>query len=217
MYDSNTTYYVVDYEEGMVIVFDENWNHIMHKNIFRAAKIIPIGNYLLIAGDFSIFLTDKWLNIISKYDSTDRAPYYRGLYFNSTSSQIYVGCYGLPKIYIFSIDLKLLGYFNVSTYPITDLQEYNNKLYALTGNGTLLLIENNAITKKFPLFGTDGLLFDTNGYMISNWGYVYYSSNITDTGIRHSFPYGTSQLVINSKGHFIVVSYKEIAVYYLKK
>ena len=87
--DNNTRYYAID-KSGFVCIFNENWNYIGTSQSFsNPTYMIAINNKLYIAGNFDIYIADKYLTISSHYLSQD-IPMYFGIYYNCNNSFLYL-------------------------------------------------------------------------------------------------------------------------------
>ena len=105
-------YYVTNYLENKIFVFDEEWNCFSNRSFTNVNHMIAVGNELYITGDVNVWKTDEQLNVlITYYNSTGwgiyRIAIYYGLYYSPTNNLVYVASYGLQEVHVFNLDLTL--------------------------------------------------------------------------------------------------------------
>ena len=217
--DSNTTYYALDYNANRIVIYDENWQYLTFKNLTYPAYMITVNNSLYIAAKNFIYKTDKYLNITKQYNSTSAG--YHGLYYNSSSNTIYVASYLKYLIDVFDLNLNLVDSINISTYQPWSIQGYKNYIYVGTSTGHLIVIENKVIIQTVTVCNVAQLTsiqIDNFGYMAlscynDNKAYLYYSSNVSYTGMSLTYSVNPYLTNFDSNGRFIVTSTSQIDIY----
>jgi hypothetical protein len=215
-------YYVTEFWQGKIFVFDENWNYVSTKSSFSYVYyMIPGGNYFYITGNGNIYKTDQQLNVLIRYDSTGSFPLYRGLYQNSTNDLIYVAPFALQVIHVFNLNLTLNDSISITPYRPWSINENNNELYVGTTNGTVLVIVNKQIIKQFN--GCNGqsvflfsILFDDfNNMATSCDNKQLHLYNTAGTYLNKSIPTVSSPRYIglDSKSRLVVVTSTQISLY----
>ena len=213
-----TFYYILGIGNGKIVVFDEYWNYLRFIQLGGSENMITIKNVLYITGNNYILNTDAYLNVIKQYNATGYNLY--GIYYNTTSNKIYVSSTANNTILIFSTDLILLDFFNISTYSPTILQGFNNQLFVGTSStGRILVIVNksviNIVYLGFNSYITS-IIFDDYGYMtVGYYGYTFlnlYFPNMSYTGMRiQSFLHPTD-LKFDSLNRLVVITQSQIYV-----
>ena len=217
--DSNTTYYALDWSANRIIIFDSNWQYLTFKSLTYPAYMITVNNSLYIAAKNFIYKTDKYLNITKQYNSTSAG--YHGLYYNSSGNTIYVAGYYKYAIDVFDLNLNLVDSISTSTFTPYSLQGYKNYIYVGTGTGELIVIENKIIKQTVTVCTVtllSSIQIDNFGYMAlscysDKMTYLYYSSNVSYTGMSMAYsvyPYLTN---FDSNGRFVVISPSQIDIY----
>ena len=119
--DTNTTYYGLDDGLNKTIIFDSNWQYLGFKSFSNPVYMITMNKILYITCYRSIHKTDKYLNILSQYNSS--TVLFNGLYFNALNNRIYVA--ESLKIFIFDLNLTLVDSFLTPGYSSWSIQGYN--------------------------------------------------------------------------------------------
>ena len=216
---TNTTYYAIDWSGNKIIIFDENWRYLTYKIFSGSVYMITVNNNLYISGDNNVYKTDKYLNIITRYNYI---AYFRGLYYNSSSNIIYVAGYTKCKIYVFDLNLSLVDTIATSTHQPYSLEGYRKYIFAGTMSGQLLVIENKVIVKMYPVCsGTQptAIIVDQYGYMAfccyhTSATYLYYTANVSYTNMSLTYSVNPYFINFDSNGRFVVISPKQIDIYY---
>ena len=218
--DSNTTYYVMDWTANRIIIYNSNWQYLNFKSLYRPAHMITVNNNLYISGDQNVFKTDKYLKIISQYNTSQ--VYYRGLYFNSSNNKIYVAGQLSQKIDVFDLNLTLVDSISTLNYLPYSVQGYKNYIYVGTFNSSyLLVIENKVIIQTYRVCSgifLTSIIIDYFGYMaVSCYNdqkvYFYYSSNVSYTGIKNTYAVQPHFISFDSNGHFLLFTKTQIYIY----
>ena len=211
----------MDYSDGKIIILNEYWQYlgIFENQIPLPVYAITTGNKIYVINNNGIYKLNITLSIIQKYDATGLNLI--GMYYNSTNDTIYVSTQKYQGILIFSLDLILLDYINLTSNLPTILQGYYNQLYVGTNTGNILIIENKLVIKSVYLGGNSlitSILFDNYGYVIVGYyGYNYinlYYSNFTDARYRISNIDHPFDLKFDSFGRFVILTWSQITVHY---
>ncbi len=215
-------YYVTEYWQGKIFVFDENWNYVSTKSSFSYVNyMIPVGNYFYITGNGNIYKTDQQLNVLIRYDSTGSSPLYRGLYHNSTNDLIYVAPFALQVIHVFNLYLTLNDSISITPYWPWSINENNNELYVGTNNGMMLVIVNKQIIKQFngcnqQSVRLNSILFDDFNNMATSCDnkqlYLYNTAGTYLNKSIQTVPYPRF-IGLDSKSRLVVVTYTKIILY----
>ena len=228
MSDNSTTYYVNDYCNGNVLIFNQNWNYLTFKFIsYYLEYSMVINNYLyLTAYSFGIFKTDKYLNIIGNYVS----DYFEGMYYNSSSNSIFVASYYDNRIVELTLDLSFISSIDTNYYMPFSINGANNKLYVGTFEGDILVLINRKISQVYLGCKSIGSYFTASSILFDNYGNVgvnCYSSydnyfavffiNGTFTGNKLLTPVTNSEspdVKFDSLNRLIAISSKQISIFY---
>ncbi len=215
--DSNTINYITDYYNHRIIVYSKNWKYSFSKKFEYPYSMIWKNNYLFIAGEYYIYKTDKYLNLIKQYSLYES----RGIYSNS--NYLYVVTYYYNRIYQFDINLNLITYFQIeSSYSFYTINGYDNKLYIGCYGGQILVVENQVVVQNFKGCNGDydyvtSIAFDKYGYMATT---CYYTSRIhiyTVNGIYTNksvtTPNYPRNVAFDSQNMMVVVSDYQITFY----
>jgi hypothetical protein len=110
--------------------------------------MITINSNLYITGEYNIWKTDKYLNVLIAHNESGAG--YRGIYFNCSENLIYETSKSYTYFQVFNTNLTLNYTASVSpNYPYS-FYEYNNELYVGTAYGVLVLvIVNKVIIRSF--------------------------------------------------------------------
>jgi hypothetical protein len=218
---TNTTYYITDSGCNLIYILNDGWEQITTKSFKSPAYMATSSSNVYITGDFNIWKTDKDLNVLAQHNNTDN-PNYRGVYYNSTNDLIYVADYSNLCIDIFDSSLKQVDVILTSYYTPWSVTGYNNRMYVGTSYmGKVLVIENKQIINIIDACNglSDDVLsitFDQSGLMATSCytGKLFlYNSDSTYSEksiMTSSLPFSTA---FDSKGRFIIVSYKQISIY----
>ena len=157
----------MDNARSRVNIFDENFNLSSFKTIQNPAFMINIGNTFYITGNTKIYKTDSKFNILNQYNLTLN-PSYRGIYYNSTNSLLYIVALNLNLIQLFNFALTLNDSISTGLFLPYAIASYNNYLYIGTANGSILIIENKIIINSFNgcagnIVGLNSIIFDLYG------------------------------------------------------
>ena len=223
---SSSSYYVLDYTNSRILIYDDSWKYSNFKEFRSPSYMTQIRDYLYLTGQYGIYKTDVDLNVILQYNDTG-TPAYRGIYYDSNDS-IYVAKMSTYSVLVFDLNLKLIDslttVINGSPYSPWSIQGYDNKLYIGTDSGTILVISNKKIIESFN--GCNGfsnlysfvstILFDRSGYMATsclNNALYLYNSNRRYMNKTLSTPSLPHQLGFDLNGSFILISQHEINIF----
>ena len=218
--DTNTTYYVLDYFGSRIIMFNENWEYLSFRSLIYPLNMITVNNTLFISAKGYIYKTDKYLNIISQYYSASTA--YRGLYLNSSSNTIYVAGQFNQTIYEFDLNLTFVDSFPTPAHSPWSIYGYKNYIYVGTYySGYLLVMDNKVIIKTLPVCTAtilSSIQLDNFGFMTLSCyndkkAYLYYSENVSYTGINMVYAVNPNFINFDSHGRFVVISAYQIDIY----
>jgi hypothetical protein len=218
---SSTSYYVTDLINNKVYVLNDNWSYVSNKTFSNPALIITIECSLFMTGHNNIWKLDKDLNVLIHYNATASNPKYRGIYYDSKRSYIYVAPVNFQVIQEFDLKLTLRHNISTSPYKPCSLIEYNNQILVGTTNGIILFIVNEMIKKQINGCNERGvqissILFDGYGYMATSCNdeqlYLYYS-NGSFTGKNFTTPHAPRYIGYDSKERFVLISIYEIHIY----
>jgi hypothetical protein len=109
--------------------------------------MILVDSYIYITGDSKIWKTDEQLNVLVTHANS--TALYRGLCYESVKRMIYVALYNFEVIDVFNMDLSINKSISSTPYRPWSINEHNNELYVGTTNGTVLVIVDYQIIKKF--------------------------------------------------------------------
>jgi hypothetical protein len=218
--DNNvTSYYAMDSAANTIVKFNEIWEFLSNKTL-AGYYIKLVDNEFFLSVDSGIVKTDKDLNIIKTFSSGN---YYRGLYYNETSKNIFVARWSAYIIEKFDLNLTLLDSISTGSNDPYGLNGYKNELFVGTANGQILVIQNKTITKVYNTLcsgeRTSSFLFDNNGYISIQCyagiagSHIYH---INGTYMNISLPTATSNfgMKIDSKGRLIATSANELNIFY---
>ena len=220
---ANTTYYVSDNFGRRIYKFDDSWNYINYKSFsFKPAYMVIVKKIIYITGDDSIYKTDANLNVLKIYNSTI-STLYRGVYYNSSISLLYVAAEGMSKnrIDVFDRNLTLKKTVQIKYRPFS-IVGFNSILYIGTYEGMILVMVNRIIIKSFN--GCHGntrlvtsILFDEYSRLTSSCfgisqAYLY-SSNGNFLNRSLSTAIYPVMNAYDSKGRFVMLSKYQISVY----
>ena len=152
----------------------------------------------------------------------NNSAFYRGLYYNSSSNTIYVAGTINFAISLFDLNLTLVDSISTSPYKPYSLQGFKNYIYVGTDTGQFLVIENKVIIKAVTVCAGKyliSILIDHFGYMALSCNYemkayLYYSSNMSYTGMSMTFPGIPWCIKFDSNGRFVVNLPTQIDIYY---
>jgi hypothetical protein len=223
-FSCNASYYVIDHGASRAYILNDDWSYVSYKNFTNPAYMISIGSSIYMTGSSNIWKLDKELNILIQYNSTgSTSPLYRGIYFNSSNGFIFVVPSNLTEIQVFDLNLTYSHNISISSYKPYSITEYNNNMYVGTGNGIILVIQNEVIINQFN--GCNGtiitvtfILFDQYGYMATicsnptNKLYLY-NSNGTYTGTSLLTPVNPRYIGFDTKGRFVLISTNQTTIY----
>ena len=144
------------------------------------------------------------------------------MYQNSSNNTIYVAGYYKYAIDVFDLNLNLVDSINTSTYRPWSIQRYKNYIYVGTYSGHLLVIDNKVIIKTFTVCALGTLTFiqiDQIGFMalncyFVNTAYLYYSSNVSYTGMSMANAVNPWFINFDTNGRFVVISTSQMDIYY---
>jgi hypothetical protein len=218
--DSQTSYYIMDSNNGRIIIFDKNWKYSSTISISSPYSMITKNNYLYITSDYYIYKTDKFLNSIKQYPSNN--PNYmgfRGICYNSNDNYIYAVSNNYYRIYSFDLNLNLIDSFYISTWGSPwGIQSYDNKLYVSNSYYYIYIVVNRTVINSFPVpeFVTS-MLFDQFGFVATTSHYSnqinIYTSNGTYTGKSFPTVSYSRYMDFDSKNRLIVLSYFQLSIY----
>ncbi len=214
-------YYVTNYNQHKIFVFDENWNYVSNNSSFPyVTYMIPVGIYFYITGNDNIWKTDQQLNVLIKHTVSNN-PSYRGLYYNSKNDLIYVAPFNLQVIHVFNLNLTLNDSISITPYQPWSINENNNELYVGTNNGTILVIVNKKIINQFNGCNEQSVLLlsilfdDFNNMATSCDNNQLYLYNTTVNYLNQSIPTVSSPFNIgfDLKSRLVVVTNTKILLY----
>jgi hypothetical protein len=222
--DANATYYALDdLNDGInsnFVLYDRNWTYLTYKTLFiyLPVSIISFNNELFITGNDGIYKTDKSLNIVGSYISTGAE--YTGIYYNSTSDNLYVASYSFNRIDLFYRNLTFISTISLTNQPWT-LTENNGKLYVGLIDGSISVLENNLVVKTITTLCTgliNSIVIDENELMAvlcngNNMLYLY-STNASYTGKNMTTPLYPVFTNYDLNGNFIIAGSYQINLYY---
>ena len=221
---SSSKYYALSFGNSKITVFDENWDYLEWKEYSNPFSMIVVNDTFYISSLECIFKTDKYLNLIQKYNVTGFA--FSSLYFNSTNNLIYVLSSLENLIYMYTSDLaNVVDIISTSPYLPWSMHAYNDRLYVGTDNGTVIVIVDKVIIQTIQVCGSSEdsnlisfILFDDNDYMVpvcfrSNILNLYHA-NGTFTGTNFTSPTLLTSINFDAKGRFIFTSLYQISIYY---
>ena len=227
MYSSPTTtyYYVMDCGANKTYILNNEWKLITFKSFTRPYYMINIGNSLYMTGDDNVWKLDQDLNILINHKPTGCNPGYRGISYNPSKGLIYVVgyWYWLRAVEVFSLELNLIRRVSTEPYQPWSITFSSNQLYVGTGEGIILVYQNEEIIKQFN--GCNGnsvrlmsILFEPNGYMATTCysptnKLFLFSPNGSFTGKSLTTPDRPQYIGFDSKGRFIQISKKQISIY----
>jgi hypothetical protein len=223
MCDFNTSYYIIDLTTDTIFASNDNYGYITNKSFSEPAFMIAINARVYITGAENIWKTDKYLNVLQTYNESGN---YRGIYFNSTENLIYVASKSYEYIQVFDLNLTNKYIVNLPpSYKARSFGEYNNELYVGTYNSIVLVVVNKAIIRNFTacvgFISISSIVFDNYGFMgIScqkdnqNNSVELYYFNGTFAGQKFTTPERTVFFGLDSKKRFVIISQKEISIYY---
>ena len=126
------------------------------------------------------------------------------------------------SIEVFDLNLRFVDSIPTQTYRPYSLQGYKNYIYAglLTG-GQLLVIENKVIIKTVSACSSiiSSILINHYGYMAISCPnqkaiYLYYTANVSYTGMNLTFEVNPSVINFDSNGRFVLISTYQIDIYF---
>ena len=222
--EDKSKYYATDWSESRIIIFSEKWKYKNFKNFKNPANMIRVEDSLYITAQYSIYKTDKDLNLIQQHNCSEGTnPSYRGILFNSKNSTLYVVGYELRMIYEFTLEFEIIDSFPTPKYYPWSIQEYDNKLFVGTYSGVILVIVNRIIVKTFNACNgcynsmVTSMIFNKKGFIYvtsSSLSLIYlYNNNGSYTGISMrtpNYPYFTGY---DSKGRFVIISKFQVSIY----
>jgi hypothetical protein len=223
IFSSNISfYYIPDTLKNYIYIFDYQWHYADYKYFTSPTYIISVGSNFYISGENNMWKTDQNLNLLAQY-STNNDPFYQGIYYNSTSSYIYVAANKKSSIHVFDLNLKHVESFSTQSYYPWSIAGFNNRMYigCLTSGKILVIVNRNIIA---TLNGCNGqyddvtsIIFDQSGYMATSCnktGNLYlYNNNLSYVGFFISIANPMS-IGFDSRGRFVVVSKYQISLYY---
>jgi hypothetical protein len=222
--EEKSTYYAIDWSESRVIIFNEKWKYKSYKYFKNPANMIRHEDSIFITAQYSLFKTDKKLNIIQQYNCSEGTnPSYRGIMFNSKNSTLYVVAYESRLIYEFTLDFEVIDSFATPKHYPWSIQEYDNKIFVGTYSGYILVIVNKIIVNTFNACNgcynsmVTSMIFDKKGFIYvtsSSLNSIYlYNNNGSYTGISMKTPNYPQFTGYDSKGRFIIIAKFQISIY----
>jgi hypothetical protein len=226
--DIMTYYYVSDTGTNLIFILDDNYNYLDKKTFVNANRMIAQNSSLYIAGNTTIWKTDKYLNILQTYN--DSAAQYLNIFFHSIDNFIYLAPRGYT--YIQAFDLNLVLNYTISTMPNnpSSFARYNNALYVGTIQGSVCVLLYmpgmsyqlyNVIYSFTVCFNTliiTSLVMDNCGFLAVNCRednavYLYYP-NGTFLNYALATPSAPRYIGFDSNGYFVQISKLSISLYY---
>ena len=220
---NNTTYYVLDQEFNMVYMFNDRWNCVDSKFLFSPFYMITTGATLFITTDSVIYKTDSHLNVLDQYKTTDRIPGFRGIYFNSTKSLIYVAGFNSQTIHVFNLNLTLNHIIEIlNNNNVMSISEYRDVLYVgIFNKAEIFVIVNKSIINIINSNCYSEVLqaiVDKCGYLAvlcMNFYIELFFVNGTYANKKMIIPYSEvpTYFGFDSIGRFVILSETEIRLY----
>ena len=222
----NTSYYITDYDHNRIFILNEDWTIVSFKDYKFSRYIVAVKDNLYIVGDESIYKTNSKLELLGNITSRD--SYYTGIY--STDSLIYVTSIKLNisieiEMSIKIFDLNLVAYDSITTTPYKpwSISGYNDVLFIGTAEGIICKIVDKIIISSFN--GCNGNEFEINSILFDHFGYMatlcnkddkmyLFESNSTVSIRSMSTSIDPFDIGFDSKGRFVVVSSKQISLYF---
>ena len=214
-----TTYYITDYDDNKIDIFNENWQFLESKSFTRPAYMTTVQDTLFITADSQIYQTDKYLNLIRKLSGSAN---YHGIYYNSSNSCLIVA--SSNSIYHYSLNLTFLESYNTQPHLPYSVQVFNEKLYVGTTSRNLLVIVDKIIIQTIEIFSSNcvvqtisSILFDSYGYMmVTSRGcdsLTLYYPNGTFTGLNKSIPTFPGYIGYDIVDRLLLVTQLQINIY----
>ena len=92
MVDSNTTYYVIEWNLG-IFLLNDYYDYLNITKFSKSKYMITVNSSFYITGTNNIWKTDKYLNVL--IEISDNIADFRDIFFNRSENLIYVA----PKLY----------------------------------------------------------------------------------------------------------------------
>jgi hypothetical protein len=217
--EENTMYYITDYINNHVIMFNGSWIYQTFKSFTKPTYLKAIENELFISGDNYFCKTDKNLNVIKTYSNL--AVRYRGIYYNQTSSNLVVTGFQSNQILFFDRNLTLLNSVSTNTYNPYGINGFKNELFVGTTTGVILVLENSVITKIYNIMCSgiiDSLIIDNVGFMAAacygNSFAILYHTNGTNLNFSKQTVSPLQEIKIDSRERLLINSNHELNLYY---
>ena len=214
MVDSNTTYYVIEWNLG-IFLLNDYYDYLNITKFSKSKYMITVNSSFYITGTNNIWKTDKYLNVL--IEISDNIADFRDIFFNRSENLIYVA----PKLYqyiqVFNLNLILQHTINISSEIPRAFSEYNYELYVGTLNGSVRVIVNKSIIRSFTACSNavTSMVSDECGLIAiacSDTIKLYYY-NGTYTGKSLATPAGLKYIGFDSKRNFVALSQYQISIY----
>ena len=215
----STIYYLVDWIQTRVILFDANWSYQNYSNLpFQSYSMKYASGSFFLSADSYFYKTDFKFNPIAQYYNLNAG--YRGIFFSKSTSMFYVVSYKLNRIDIFNTDCQLQQKISISGSPWS-INSFNGNLYVGTDSSQVMIIQNNMVNFTINSCYTGyvlGIYFDQYGNMATTCHNINIINLYTYNGVfentllqTSAYPYA---LDIDFQGRMIVVSLYELDIYY---
>ena len=225
------TYYVVDFWDQLVIQFDQYWNYVKYNQLpYTYIRNIKYVNGSFYISALSYFLkTDMNFTVINYYYRN--MVYHESIYYDSSSSLIYVATYGgiSSIVVILDTNCRFQRYMTLGGFsPKYSLSYFNGYLYGDNGlynNGGKSIVvaskANGTFVAQYNNVCEDGIVsinIDSFGYMaVGCWGGVpisLYNAN-DGTYLNQLVPsHAPLFTAVDASGRFVSMSTKAIDIYY---
>ena len=219
---STTTYYLIDSHNCKIVLFDQYWQFISYVVVNDTLNYLVIAeNQLFLSAENGIYKINRNGEIVKA--SPKSGAIYKGIYFNSTNSLLYVGTYSSNKIQVFNQNLTFLRTIRTGSYIPYSLNAYGDTLFAGTTTGEILLFKNELIQKVFNnTCSTKTLItsiaIDKYGFMAVTCFFDslihLYHVNGSYMNIEIHTAYHPENIAIDSNGRLIINSISEFDIYY---
>ena len=219
MIDSNTSYYVMDYDLNNIFLLNDNYAFVTNKPFSKPTYMLTINSSLYITGDKNIWKTDKYLNVLIAYYGSG---YYRDIYYNTTENLIYVAPKAYTYFQVFDLNLTLIYNVNLSFSNPRSFGDYNTELYVGTLNNLIYVFVNKVIVRSYKTCSggniVGSIIIDDCGFMSVSCQDIkvieLYYSNGSFTGKNLTTPARPTYIGYDSKGRYLLVSGNQISVYF---
>ena len=217
-----TAYYVTDYGDNKIHIFDDDWGYIRNKTYNGPIYMIAINSILYITSDILICKTDSNLNLLGQYSLfANGYMQFGGIYYNN--SLIFVVSRWINEIIVFDLDLKRKYFIlTLTRNSLWSIYGYSDQLYVGNNVGNVLIIANKTIINSFSACNRNtsnvhSISIDSFGYVATSCAgsqsiFLYFQNgSLAKTGFSNL----TDVYFIgyDSKNHLVLILGKEIRIY----